>query len=261
MKLGMVTYQLGVRWDLDTLLNKCHTLGFEGVELRTGHQHGVEPSLYNQERVEVKNKFADSPVKLLGLGSTCEYHSPDPAILEKNISETKEFVLLAKDVGAEGVKVRPNGIPPEVPVEKTLEQIGLALREVSAFASDYGVKIWLEMHGKGSSSPIYTKQMMDIASHPNFYICWNSNQQDLDETGSIEKHFNLLKEKISLCHIHELSDTNYPWLSLFSLLQKMNYQGYCMAEVNISTEPERYMKNYKALFNALNRIASELENK
>jgi len=254
VKLGMVTYQLGIDWDIDTLINKCHTFGFEGVELRTGHQHRVEPSLSNQKRTEVKSKFADSSVKLVCLGSICEYHSPDPIVLKQNIETTKEFVLLAKDVGAEGVKVRPNALPVDVPKEKTIHQIGLALREVASFASDYKVKIRLEVHGQESSYPVHIKEMVDIADHTNLFVCWNSNPKDMDETGTIDKNFKMLQDKIEICHIHELSSEEYPYLSLFSLLHKSKFDGFCLAEVPASKEPERYMQNYKALFNALNTI-------
>ena len=255
MKLGLVTYNLAFSWDLDTLIEKCGRLGFEGVELRTTHKHGVEPSLTAKERAEVKEKFASTNVKLVGLGSTCEYHSPDPAVLKQNIEETRKFILLAHDVGAGGVKVRPNALPPEVPREKTLEQIGMALREVSSFASGYGVKIRLEMHGKGSSEPVYIKEMVDIADHPNLYVCWNSNKQDVDETGSVKENFNMLKDRVEICHINELS-SDYPWVQLFSMLQKAGFRGFCMAEAPASQETERYMQNYKALFNALNLVAA-----
>ena len=42
MKLGLVTYNLANEWDLETIEKNCTETGFEGVELRTGHGHGVE---------------------------------------------------------------------------------------------------------------------------------------------------------------------------------------------------------------------------
>ena len=45
MQLGLVTYQWGADWDLPTLIKNCEKTGFRGVELRTTHKHGVEPSL------------------------------------------------------------------------------------------------------------------------------------------------------------------------------------------------------------------------
>src|SRR5690348_10940825 len=110
MQLGIVTYNIAKDWDLPTILKKLEALGYAGVELRTTHAHGVEVSLSPAERAEVKKRFDDSPVDLAGLGSTFEYQATDPALVRKNIEGTKEYVRLAHDIGAPGVKVRPNGI-------------------------------------------------------------------------------------------------------------------------------------------------------
>ena len=58
MKLGLVTYNLANDWDVDTIIEKCSDTGFEGVELRPTHAHGVEISLSKAERHEVQRKFA-----------------------------------------------------------------------------------------------------------------------------------------------------------------------------------------------------------
>jgi len=258
VKLGIVTYMIASDWDLDTIIKRCEDLKYEGVELRTTHKHGVEVTLSKEEREEVKKKFEQSNVKLVGLGSAFEYHSPDKEELRKNIEGTKEYIILAKDVGAEGVKVRPNAFPEGVPKEKTIEQIGISLREVASFGADYGIKVRLEVHGCETCYPPYIKQMVDIANHSNLYVCWNSNMQDIDETGSIEKNFNLLKDKIEICHINDLIN-EYPWIELFKLLQGINFNGFCLVEVGQkSCEPEKFLSYYRTLFNAYNRIA-ELE--
>lgn len=250
LKLGIVTYQIGQNWDLDTIINRCSELGYEGVELRTTHAHRVEVDLSQRERKGVRKKFESSAVKLVGLGSAFEYHSTSEEELKKNIEGTKEYIKLAADVGAEGVKVRPNDLPDGIPTEKTIEQIGLSLREVCSFADDYGIKIRLEVHGQGTSHPPYIRKMADIADHSNLYVCWNSNITDLDDSASITGSFDLLKEKIGLVHINELWKEEYPWRELFSLLKDAGYQGFCLAEIPDSSEPESLLRYYKALFNA-----------
>ena len=117
-KLGIVTYNIAKDWDIATIIKNCEATGYEAVELRTTHKHGVEPTLSKAERAEVKQRFADSKVRLLSLGSVCEFQSPDQAVVRKNIDECKRFVELAHDIGALGVKVRPNGIPKDVPERK-----------------------------------------------------------------------------------------------------------------------------------------------
>src|SRR5436190_14235633 len=96
-------------------------------------------------RAAVKAQFDASPVKIGGLGTICEFHSPDQGVVRKNIDETKEWVKLAKDLGTPSVKVRPNGIPANVPEEKTLEQIGKSLAECGEFAKANGIVIQLEV--------------------------------------------------------------------------------------------------------------------
>src|SRR5262245_61841578 len=126
-KLGTVSYNIGAKWDLTTMLDACKATGFEKVELRTTHAHKVEIALGPEERRRVKGQIADSGIKLWSLGSICEFHSSDPAVVKKNIEDCRAFCQLAHDLGAPGVKVRPNALVQGVEPARTLEQIGRAL--------------------------------------------------------------------------------------------------------------------------------------
>ena len=255
MELGLVTYMIAAQWDVPTLLAKCTELGYKGVELRTTHAHGVELALSAQERREVRARFADSPVTLWGLGTTCCYHAADPDELPRNIDETGAWVRLAADVGAAGVKVRPNGLQQDagIPKEKTLEQIGLAYRECGKFAQDYGIELWMEVHGRGTQDPRHIRTIMDVADHPNCCICWNSNPGEPDQTGSIRASFDLLKPWIRSCHIHELTDASYPWRELFALLRESGHTRFTLAEIQDSPDRERLLRYYRALWLAMNK--------
>lgn len=250
MKLGMVTYNMGKDMTVDELIALGEECGIQGVELRTTHKHGVEVELTKAERADIKKRFADSPVEIAGLGSAFDYHSQDPAEVKRNIEGSIEYAQLAADVGAPGIKVRPNGLHVDkgVPAEKTCEQIGLALRQVATFAAGIGVEVRLEVHGRGSSDPKLCRLMMDYADHDNALICWNSNQTDMDENKSIDASFDLLKHKIALAHITDIGVYQYPWQDLFNKLKGIGYKGYCLAEIAYNPEPQRFMKYYRTLF-------------
>ena len=247
MRLGLVTYNLAKDWTVPTIIQNCEATGFEGVELRTTHAHKVEVNLSKAERQEVKRRFADSKVQLMGLGSTFDYHTPDAAKLRRDIEATKEYIVLAQDVGATGVKVRPNGLPKEVPVEKTLAQIGRALAELGDFARDHGQVIRLEIHGPGSSFPPYIKTILDTANHPSVGACWNCNATDLDGQGW-DYNFSLLKDKIFSVHMPDLFQEEYPFRKLLNGLNHIHFQGFCLAEAPVSTDPLRVMRYYRALW-------------
>ena len=253
IKLGLVTYNLAKDWDVENLIANCEKTGFQGVELRTTHAHGVEVSLSGAQRATVRKRFQDSTVELMGLGSAFDSHTPDPAKLKAEIAATTDYLVLSHDVGASGIKVRPNALPPEVPAEKTLEQIGLSLRELGKFASNYGQQILLEVHGRETSSPTHIRTIMDVADQPNVGVCWNSNDSDLEGPG-FEHSFNLLKHKIFTVHMRDLSLDNYPFRKLLGHLNNMNYNGYCLAEIGSSCDPIRVMQYYRTLFLAYQNL-------
>ncbi len=250
MQLGLVTYQWGADWDLPALIKNCEKTGFRGVELRTTHKHGVEPTLSPAERNDVAKRFADSQVELVGLGTVCEYHSPDPAVLRKNVEETKAFIRLAHDVAGSGVKVRPNGLPAGVPLAKTIEQIGKALDEVAAFGEGYGIEIRLEIHGRGTSEIPNIRKIMDVSKHPGSKLCWNCNGEDTAGAG-LAANFASVKDRLGTVHIHDLI-SGYPWRELFALLKQANFQGWTLLEEGSQTaDPLRVMQYYRLLWETM----------
>lgn len=252
MLLGTVTYNICKDWDLETLISKLEAAGFEAVELRTTHKHGIEPTLSAAERDKVRARFERSKVRLLSYGTTAEFHSPDAAARAKHVADAKAFIDLAHDTGAWGIKVRPNGLPKEVPPEKTIAQIGASLRELGDYGAGKGVEIWMEVHGRDTQNPPVSHAIMKAAGHNNVGVCWNSNPTDL-VNGSIKPSFEMLKPYIKNVHINELANPAYPWRELFTLLRQMKYERYTLCECQESKEPERFLAWYRALWKELTR--------
>ena len=229
MQMGLVTYLWGQDWHLPTLLTNCEKAGYFGVETRTQHAHGVEPSLTAAERKEVKKRFADSPVQLLGPGTNQHYDEPDSEKLKAEIEGTKAFIKLSHDCGGSGVKVKPNSFHKNVAHEVTIEQIGKSLNIVGAFAADYGQEIRLEVHGTCAELPTI-KSIMDYVDQKSVGVCWNSNKQDLQGEG-LEHNFNLVKDRFgSTVHVREFNEGDYPYAELMKLFVAMNYDGWILLE-------------------------------
>jgi sugar phosphate isomerase/epimerase len=207
----------------------------------------VEINLSREQRREVRNRFQDSKVQLMGLGSAFDYHTPDQAKLRQDMEATREYIVLAQDVGATGVKVRPNALPKEVPPEKTLAQIGRALGELGDFARDHGQVIRLEVHGNDTAFPPRIKTILDTANHPNVGACWNCNDSDLAGEGW-DHNFDLLKDKIFSVHMRDLFLEDYPFRKLLTRLNEIKFTGFCLAEIPQSTDPVRVMSYYRALW-------------
>ncbi len=235
MKLGLVTYQWGKDWDIPTLIKNCTDAGIFGVELRVEHAHSVDIKLTSAERKQVKKKFSESKVKILGMGTNQQFDFLDQSELKKSIEIAKEFIKLSYDIGGTGVKVKPNEFHKEIPHEKTIEQIGNSLNEIGKYAVDFNQQIRLEVHGNETQELPNIKAMMDIADHPNVKVCWNSNPEDLNGQG-LEYNFNLVKNRLGdTVHVRELNIGDYPYQKLLNMLKKENYNGWILLECR--TEP------------------------
>ena len=229
MKFGLCTYTWGQDWDLPTIIANCERADIRGVELRTQHKHGVEPTLAPRQRRDVKQRFADSPITLVGLGTNECFDSPDPERVARSIEAAKAFLQLSCDCGGSGVKVKPNDLHKNVPHEKTIEQIGRSLNIVGKFAARLGQQIRLEVHGSCCELPTI-KQIMDVADHPSVAVCWNCNDADLKGEG-LEHNFNLIARRLgSTTHAHELNVGRYPYQQLIDLLVHVNYPGWVLLE-------------------------------
>lgn len=228
---GLVTYMWGADWDLATLLENCKKTGAVGVELRTTHAHKVEPTLTDKERQEVAKRFGDAGVTCVGIGSNERFDDPDPAVVKKAIEASKEFIRLGHDIGASGTKVKPDRFHPNVPHEKTIEQIGKALNELGEYAGGFGQQVRLEVHGQCAELPTI-KAIMDIATNENVFVCWNSNATDLKGDG-LAKNFELVRKRFgATCHVRELNLPDYPFQELMNLLVKSRYEGWVLLEAS-----------------------------
>src|SRR5262249_25452170 len=149
ISFGLCTYTWGAEWDIPTILTNLKELGIKGVELRVDHAHKVTPELTAAQRAEVRQKFEEAEITLIGMGTNVDFDSPDAGKVKANIELAKQYVKLSHDIGGSGVKVKPNNLHEKegVAVDKTLEQIGKSLAEVGEYAIGFGQEIRLEVHG------------------------------------------------------------------------------------------------------------------
>jgi sugar phosphate isomerase/epimerase len=256
--LGAITYNTLKNFDVETIIRVLDGAGFEAVELRTGHKHGVEPAIGQDERARVRRLFERSTIRLVSYGTTCRFQSPDAAERKRQLDTAKQFVDLAHDTGALGIKIQPMGFPDGVSRETTIQNFGASLRELGDYGAGQRVEIWMEVHGRGTSDPPVAAAIVRAAGHPNVGVCWNSNDTDVTN-GSVKTSFELLKPWIKSVHINELADTRYPWRELFTLLREAKYDRYTFAEVAESPEPERFLRWYRALWTELNRSCGPID--
>jgi hypothetical protein len=239
LRFGFTSYQWGKDWDIPTLIANLQKAEVFGMELRTSasYAHGVELSMTSKQRTEVKKRFADSPIKLVGIASAERMDWPEPEKLKAAIEAAKAHVKLSYDTGASGVRIFPNDWHPNVPHEKTIEQIAKAVDQVGAYAADFGQEVRLEAHGSvGELTTL--RAIMDIVAQRSVRIKLNSDARDTKGKG-FEANFSLVKNFLGhTIHLHELNDTKFPYQLQIELLKKINWEGWCLLEASASV-PDR----------------------
>ena len=231
LRFGMVTYLWGRDLSLPVLIDACTEAGLDGVELRTTHGHAVERGLDAAARRTVRDRFAASPVEIVGIGSDERFDSPDPDRLAAAKRATLEFLELSAAIGGGGVKVKPDSFHPGVERERTIEQIGRSLAELGPAASDLGQELRLEVHGQ-CADPAVIRRIIEIADHPAVRVCWNSNPRDLRGRG-FARHYEMLRPFFGgTVHVRELGDERYPCADLLRRLVDDDYPGMVLLEAH-----------------------------
>lgn len=236
MRFGFTSYKWGADWDLPTMIANLTRLEVFSTELRTragdeakGYAHGVELTLTAAERREVKKRFADSPIELLGLSADLRFDSPDPARLNEQIERTKAYVRLSEDVGGKGVRVFPNDFHRDVPQEKTIEQIAAALNVVGRFAADHGQRIRLENHGTAGDLVTISKIMAGVGEK-NVGVKLNAEVRD---AADFAQRFALVKDRLDdTLHFHDLTKQDFPHQLQYDLLTQAGWSGWWQLEAS-----------------------------
>jgi len=244
MKFGFTTYLWGRSWNIPTLIANCTELKAYAVEMRVEMQsaHGVELEIDSSKRREVKQRFADSPVKVLGLATGERFDHIEPDKLKAAIAKATRYAELSHDIGGHGIRVFPNDFHPGVPQEKTIEQIARSLNELAKAAAGYGQLIRLENHG--SAGRLKTlKLIMDQVDQKNVGIKLNSDPKDAVD-GAFESNFTPVKNRLEdSLHAHDLKATDFPYQLQCNLLMDSGWAGWWLPEMN--GEPKDAMAGLK----------------
>ncbi len=231
MRFGLTSYQWGKAWDVPATIANCTKAKAFGVELRTQEKYaaGVEVSLSEAQRREVKKRFEDSPVKLVGLACSERYDWLDPAKLGEAIESTRAHLKLSQDVGGWGLRVFVNDWHKEVPHEKTIEQVTGALNTVGKIGSEYGQTIRLENHGSAGDL-VTLRRIMNGVTQKNVRIKLNGLPADV---GDFARRFQLVRNILDdTLHFHELGRGDFPYQLQSDLLTDADWDGWWLLEAS-----------------------------
>lgn len=246
MRFGFTSYLWGRDWDIGTLIANCRAIGAFGLEVRveTKSAHGIELTLDAARRREIKARFAESPVKLVGIATGERFDYPDPAQNKASIEKAKLYAQLSHDLGSAGIRVFPNDFHKEVPRERTIEQIARGLRELAPVAAGLGQLVRLENHGTAGE---LKNLALVLAQVPDKNVVVKLNCEARDAAGGeFQTHFNLVKHRLGdTMHLKDLTIAGFPYQLQTDLLVDAGWSGWCLPELEKPPAPEARVEGLK----------------
>jgi len=131
--------------DLFSFLDYCDELGVDGVDL-TGYYFPGYPAPPSDEYIySVKKRAFELGIDICGTGVRNDFCNPDPAMRQKDIALTKEWIIVAEKLGAPALRIlQGNKISEEHSWEEMAEWAAEIIIECADFGKEHGVMLELQ---------------------------------------------------------------------------------------------------------------------
>lgn len=149
LKLGVATYAFLWEYTLEATLKQIADWGFRHVELMSAPPHVWTRALDRKGMQSLRKLFEAHGVELAALNPTfleLNLASPNPGFRQESITQTKETIRLAHELGAPIVVLIPGRrhvLVPQ-PFEETWQVAKQSIRECLGEAERYGIVLGIE---------------------------------------------------------------------------------------------------------------------
>ncbi|MER6358360.1 sugar phosphate isomerase/epimerase family protein [Streptomyces sp. NPDC001634] len=145
------------------------THGYHGVELRAHPEEPVHPGIAPGERADVASEFKAGGVEILGVAGYARVAAPGAD--EPVLTQVRELLVLAHDLGAPFVRVFPGGGTEQRP-EDADATAARRLGTAAEYAADLGVRILLETHDSHRTGADATR-VLGAVGHRHVGALWD----------------------------------------------------------------------------------------
>jgi sugar phosphate isomerase/epimerase len=265
MKLSFMTFACP-EWTLGQIIKGAKECGYAGFEPRVeaDHHHGIEVSASPADRKHAAGTARDAGLAISCLATSCTFAATDPAARKRNIESLQRHLELARDIGAQRVRVFCGRLPDRLSLDGAVQIVAEDLRQAADFASECGVVICLETHDRfvlGAS----VGRALQSANHDSVRANWDVMHtyragEELTDT------MRWLDGRIAHVHFHDASyeegrpaipgDGWLPIAEFVRALARQRYDGFVSAEIWADAgSPEAILDRYAERMRLYERLA------
>lgn len=248
MHLGLMAYQLAKEWDIETTAKMCKEGRMESFEFlaEPSYKQNITLEMQPSEAKKIRRVFADASVTIAGIAINERYDWPNVAQVKEAIARTKQYVLLAVDMGAPRLRCLGDKLHDTEPKGWTIARVASALTEITHYSTGLGVDIGFEMHN-GFAQWEDALEVVKKVNHPRCYLIHNCQPANTP-SDDFDRVFETIRPHLGHVHFHDFLDPRFPYKKFIGKLRDTKYEGYCSLELNPSQDPLRVLHLTRALF-------------
>jgi sugar phosphate isomerase/epimerase len=222
---------------LPEMLEVARKYGYDGVEPRldSKHAHRIEVTASADERKTFKQQAADAGIELCCLATSLRFADPNTA--DQTISDARDRIGLAGDLGVPCIRVFGGKFPEEMTREQAVDQMAKSLLAVADHAQSRGVTICFETHDAWCD-PAHVAAVLKQVNHPAVACNWDIMHPVRTAGVTMDFAFETLKPWIRHLHIHDGEASGMLPIGTglidhrraVELLKTINYPGFLSGE-------------------------------
>jgi sugar phosphate isomerase/epimerase len=188
-------------------------------------------------------------IRIIGLGLSTRFSSPDPAERQANVDELRRYLELANELEAPMVRTFGGNVIDGQTIDQTIDWVAQGLLAGVATAEAQGVTIVLETHDAFCRGAEVARVLAQVDS-PHVAAVWDIHHpyrmgESIDETwrliGSRVKHVHIkdgIQRADGSWQLVLLGKGELPCQATIKLLYDKGYRGYLSAEWEKKWHPE-----------------------
>lgn len=225
--------------------------GFEAIELR--FLEGEDslwklPAFKGAALMTTKQMLTDHGLLVACVDTSCRLHFPERDERLRMIEEGVRMAELAAELGAPGIRVFGDKIPPGMERDSTRGWIAEGIRELSERTLRSGIEVWLETHGDFATSA-ETISILEMSGREAGVI-WDPANALLDGGESPGDALPVLERKLRHVHLKDFvrdgpkwhpeltGEGDFPLHEVIAALQAANYDRFVSFEWEKRWHPE-----------------------
>ena len=236
-------------WSFEQTVEQAAANGYGALEVRMLDGQIIPSNLSAERRRQMKAVLQQHNIRIIGLGLSTRFSSPDSAERQNNVDELRRYLELANELEAPMVRTFGGNVIDGQSIEQTIDWVAQGLLAGVATAEAQGVTIVLETHDAFCRGAEVARVLAQVDS-PHVAAVWDIHHpyrmgESIEETwrliGSRVKHVHIkdgIKRADGSWQLVLLGQGELPCQETIKLLYAKGYRGYLSAEWEKKWHPE-----------------------